>query len=327
MSDYRFGYVPNPEGVRQVVASMPHPGPLAAAAPSWLGDGLTGDLMPYLAWFETEMYSGTGELWKAAGVEPPYLSQPGNDCTAEGLSRAMDLLQCIDAATIDDGEDTTPVVYRTCIEIAYAFGLSVAGMRGDSGCYGGALAKAATDIGLVPYRDVDAPHEVTRSRLVQFANNPGAIVDRFRAKAQPYRPGIKVQITTWEEYCALIANQGVATVASNVGYDSPRDSRGIMPASGKWPHQMSAGGVIRSDGVESAVIFQSWGPGNPNGSGRNSSLLNQPQPFHLPSFAFRATRRDFERQLAAGDTWGFRSFGGFERRPLPSKWTNKGWAA
>lgn len=327
MSDLQFGYVPNPDGVAQVLASMPYPGRLASAAPHWLGDGMTGDLMPYLAWFETEMRSGPDAVWKAKGVEPPYLSQPGNDCTAEGLSRAMDLLQCIDAATVDEGEDSTPVVYRTCIEVAYAFGLSIAGMRGDNGCYGGALARAATDIGLVPYRDMDAPYDVIRSRLLQFANNPSAIVSQYQGKAAPYKPGVKVLIKTWEEYCALIANQGVATVASDVGFESRRDARGIMRAAGRWPHQMSAGGVIRSDGEESAVIFQSWGPGNPNGQGKDSSLLNQPQPFNLPSFAFRSVRRDFERQLAEGDTWGFRSFDGFERRPLPSKWTNEGWAA
>lgn len=200
-------------------------------------------------------------------------------------------------------------------------------MRGDNGCYGGAMAKGATDIGLVAYRDTDAPPEVNRARLLEFANNPSAIVDRYRSKAQPYRPGVKVLIKTWEEYCALIANHGVATVASNTGFQSRRDARGIMRRNGTWPHQMSAGGVVRSDGEDTAVIFQSWGPGNPNGSGKDSSLLNQPQPFHLPSFAFRVIRREFEAQLAEGDTWGFRSFSGFERKPLPSKWTNKGWAS
>lgn len=297
-----FGWSPNPIGVKQVLASLDHPGILRAAAPNWMGDGLEGDLMPYLAYYETE------DDW-GGSLEPPYLPQPGNDCTAEALARVNDLLQIISSLT------DNYTFHRTCIETSYAFGLFKAGMRGDNGCYGAAMAKGAKEIGFLSYRDLPAPQEVSKSRLTEFANDPQSVVTKYSEQAIPI--GEIVLIKSWEEYCALIANQGLATVASTVGYDSPRDSRGICQRRGYWPHQMAAAGVIRSDGVETAVILQSWGPNTPKG----------PVPFKLPTFAFRVLKTDFQSQLAAGDTWGFRVPANFEPTPLPDKYTNAGWAA
>jgi hypothetical protein len=320
-----FGWVANPDGVTAVLASLPHAGRLAAAAPHMLGDGQAGDLKPYLAWYEVEIKNPDGALWKPKGDEPPYRAQTGNNCTSEGTGHLIDLLQAMEAADPPaDGTDV-PVPGRVCIEAMYAFGLAQAGMRGDRGCYGAALARAAHTIGTVSYAIAGQPYDEDRARLRQWATDPSSIVARFRDQAGKFVVGTVVQLQTWDDLVAWVANRGLATLASDVGFESPRQANGVMEARGSWPHQMFCGGVIRSDGIESAVIFQSWGPGNPNGFGPDRRYVEN-RPFGLPSFAFRARRSAVERILAAGDSWGYRVFPGFERKPLPSRWTWKGFA-
>jgi hypothetical protein len=310
-----FGWVPNPEGVQQVLASLPYPGELMAAAPHWMGDGLEGDLMPFLAYYEVECKNPDGTTWKAKGDEPPYKPQPGNDCTAESTSHLLDLLQMMMLADPLPEVHESIVFHRTCTEATYAIGLEVAGMRGDGGCYGAALAKGVHDVGCLPYRDVGEPYEVDGDRLRQWANR--YLPAELKPKAKLYAGAIVTRVTTWEESCAMIANRGAIITPSNVGFQTPRDAKGICQRRGRWPHQMFVSSVIRSDGTETVVQHQSWGPNNPGG----------PRPFKLPSFCFRTLRQDFEAQLAAGDCWGIRLFGGFEKAALPSRWTNQGWAA
>jgi hypothetical protein len=309
------GYVPNPAGVRKFLAVLArdHPPELYAAAPGWLAadDGMTGDLMPYRSYLEVEVPG-----WKPKGAEPPYRPQTGYNCTSEGLGHGVDALQFVAVATKDeDDRHTVPVFHRVAVEATYAFGLYKAGMRGDRGCNGSPMAEGARDIGVVTYRDIDGADDEDGDRLRRWANDPASAVEALKDKAAPYRVGSVARVTTWAEYCAAIANRRIVTLASSVGYATPRDERGICRRSGRWDHQMFGWGVIRSDGVETGVIFQSWGKDNPRG----------PRPFDLPSFAFRARREDVEAQLAAGDSWAIGLFPGFERAPLPSRYTNKGW--
>lgn len=302
-----LGWRRNDEGVAKVVGSLPHGGTIASAAPHWMGDGMEGDLMPYLAYYEVEV-----EGWKKKDEEPPYIPQVGNNCTSRGLGDGVDLMQFAEIAA---GTDWNFI--RTCIEACYAFGLYKAGMRGDNGCFGGAMAQGAHEIGLLPYTAIDGAHEETRDRLVSWAGNPKAIVDKYGEKASAFKVGSIAKVTTWEELCAAIANRRIVTMASNAGYNCPRDEKGICRRRGTWMHQMFIGAIIRSDGIETAVQFQSWGKNQPSG----------PRPFKLPSFSFRCLRQDVEYQLAQNDCWAIGLFPGFEKNPLIGRWTNEGWAA
>lgn len=306
-----FGWIESPAAVAATVAAFPRrfgrPADLAAAAPDWIGDGQTGDIKLYMAYYEVEVPG-----WKAKEVEPPYLAQPGNDCTAESTARGIDLLQFIGVAAPTgetsprfDGPDK-----RSCIEAIYAYGLDAAGIWGDRGCYGAAIAQGAQHHGVLGYLDVDGRDEVDVTRLRTFARNPRWVIGKYGSKSEPYRVEV-ARISTWDEACAWWYNRGIITIASNVGFDTPRDDKGICRRRGVWPHQMVTCGCIRSDGVETAVVLQSWGPNEPAG----------PRPFQLPSFAFRALRQDFEMILSQGDCWGYRNFNGFERTPVPSRWT------
>lgn len=317
MSDYRFGYVKNPTAVRRITREWearygyhPH---IAQCAPGLLQDGQTGDILNYMAYYETEIPG-----WKPKDQEPPYPAQPGNDCTAESTSRGYDLLQMIEMADpigVDMPNFRGPQD-RACIEATYAYGLSAAGMRGDQGCYGAGIAQGSQQNGVLSYADAGQPYEVNSARLRQWANSPSWVVKNYATKSRPFKCEI-VKITTWADACAWWANRGVVTIASDVGFEDSqggpglRDQSGICPARGKWPHQMVSIGCIRSDGTETAVIVQSWGPNVPKG----------PQPFRLPSYCFRVVRSDYERILGQDDCWGYRAFAGFARTPVPTRWT------
>lgn len=309
--DVDYGWFPNPAGNRRIIASLPHPPELFAAAPDWQGDGMTGDHMPYLAYYEVEVPN-----WKAKGDEPGYKPQTGNNCTSEGASRGCELIQFLDIADPDPAAAQAIEFRRICVELVYAAGLAKAGMRGDQGCYGGPIASQLVDFGLMSYDEIDGIDDEDRNRLVQFANNPGAVVERYRPIANKFKMGKVIPVRTWDEACAVLANRGIVTVASSKGYVGSRDERGIIRQRGRWMHQMHYSGVIRSDGVETLVQSQSWGRNNPTG----------PQPFRMASFQWRTVRQDVESQLAEGDSWGVFGFPGFVRKPLPNRWTNRGWA-
>lgn len=319
----KFGWTPNPAGVGRFLATLPHPPVFAQAAPNLMGDGQDGDVMLYQAWYDLELQNDDGTVWKAKGDEPPYIAQTGNNCTSEGLARAVDLLQAVHIARaqfarIEAGADPAEmawIFHRTAIEATYAFGLSKAGMSGDNGCFGGAMAQGGREIGFVTYKDIGQPYEESRARLQQFANDPGAVVSKYETVAAANKVGSIALTKTVAEVRAALANGMPVTVASNVGYQNPRDSRGICRQNGQWPHQMHYCGSITSDGTPSLVIGQSWGPNQPTG----------PQPFKLPSYCFRVIDSDAQDQLDAADSYAIGIFPGFERiAPLPNHWTYAG---
>lgn len=312
---YDGGYIYDPRGAATYARSLSHGGTLSKAAPHWLGDGDGRDLMPYLAWYEVEILNGDGSVWKPKGKEPPYIAQVGNNCTSRGDTACMDLFQCMDAVTVRPDEKDGPIPYRTACEATYAFSLALAGMRGDNGCTGHATARSASEVGRVSYRDMDGPDDEDRSRLVRYANDPKSVLNAMREKATSYRVGEAVLIETTADAKAWLANSGLFTIASGVGFETPRDERGICQVRGSWMHQMACVGYIESDGHPSFVIAQSWGPNQPKG----------PTPFRLPSFCFRVTEAAMSKILGWNDSWGHRSFAGFERRPLPNRWTGLDW--
>jgi len=325
VSQFLGGYVPDPAATAAFEAEIARRRPVALrdAAPQLMRYGQEGDLMPYLAYYETEWKNPDGTIFKPKGEEPPYGAQTGNNCTGISTAHLIDLLQAMDAA------EGRAEVHVTSVEATYAFGLATAGMRGDRGCYGSALAKAVNTIGAVDCATVGAPFREDASRLQAYARNPAEVVAKYRSTAAAFKCDEIVKITRIEEALAWFANKGLLILPSNVGFANsmfgngagPRDARGIVPARGTWPHQMFGGGVIRSDGVDTVVIFQSWGRNVPAG----------PQPFRLPSFGFRSVFRDFERILADNDVWGIRKFNNFgplTPDPIPDRWTSHGgWMA
>jgi hypothetical protein len=87
---------------------------------------------------------------------------------------------------------------------------------------------------------------------------------------------------------------GGVTVASNVGYEGERDSRGVVRRRGRWSHQMSFTGW-RHD-IKAGLQDQSWGPNQPGGSIGD---------IEIPTYSFWTLQDDMAAQIAENDTFGF----------------------
>lgn len=271
------------------VADFPH---LFAAAP-------TGDILLFKAWKDV------------LGAYPNYPAQQIGDCESFGNSHAHDLLQCIEASL--SGSDLD---YReTCTEAAYAAGREAGNMLGNQdGCYGSAMVKGMTEIGLIPREAMANFGGVAYSgqRAKQFGRT-GLSAELKKIAAQ-FKLGGAALVKTWDELRAALSSGYPVAVSSNRGFQPfRRDSRGICRAGGGWDHCMFYAGIIDSDGVETALQCQSWGNDQPGG----------PIVFDMPLFAFRTERADVEYQLRQGDSFALSKTPGFAHRALPSGWSSE----
>lgn len=298
MSDTGFehlmGWVRNDAGVDAIKATLPHP-VFAQAAPHLMGDGTDKDIFLYLAWKDV------------LGSYPNYVAQAIGDCTAVGTGHAIDLLQCIQIVIGKKAE----TYKETCTEALYGNGRRIAGMLrswGD-GCYGSAVAKAATQYGVIPREEVGA---YSGQRAKNWGNT--GTPEEINQKSADHKIRTISQVTTWSELCAALANGYPVTVASMQGFTMTRDSNGVCQPQGSWAHLMFIAGVLNSSGH--ALICQSWGPNVPSG----------PLSHDQPNFTFWAPKATVQRMLASQDSWAFSNFDGYPGQPLPSAWSHKGWS-
>jgi hypothetical protein len=289
------GWLYRPKEVKASLARMPVSARMFRdAAPDLMGDGLDKNIFLYKAWKDV------------LGQYPAYPAQVGNDCTSQGGGHGVDLTACIEIAIGHEAEEFKD----TCTEFVYAAGLMKAGMKGDNGCYGSAIAEALTDVGTVSREAVGGPYSAQRLREWARAGRPP---EEFIKLASEHKIGARTLCKTWEELCAGMASGHVTTVASSQGFSMTRDANGICRAEGRWDHQMLIVAVINVDlpGAPFAVIAQSWGANVPSG----------PTPQEMPNFCFGAPKIAVQRMLAVGDSWTIAQLNGYPRRDLPSDWS------
>lgn len=294
-----FGWIDDPTA-NQAMHQMMGMRRLFSAAPLYAGDTPPDDILLYKAWKDV------------LNAYPTYPAQLIGDCESFGHGHGHDLLQCIEAVT--EGLE----YFETCTEALYGAGREKANMIGSwsDGCYGSAMVAAMAEIGLVRRKDVGS---YDGQRAKQWGHD--GIPADVRLIAGKVKLGGSALVGSFDECIASLANGRPVTVSSNQGFGGRgrfvRDAQGICEAGGTWPHCMLICGRISSDGVDTAVIAQSWGDeGMPSG----------PMPFDLPDFCFRARKSTVNRMLQAGDSYSLSSTPGFERKPLPTKWTNAGFA-
>jgi hypothetical protein len=113
-------------------------------------------------------------------------------------------------------------------------------------------------------------------------------------------------IRTWEQAKTALAAGCPITIASNAGFDGPRNSDGIIRRNTSWPHQMVLlGNGFTQGGNEYGDIFNSW-----NGS-HTGPYPGVDDP-RVQECAFRATAEDIERYiLSAMDAFGLSPIKGF----------------
>lgn len=267
-------------------------GTLSSLAPHLYVAAPVGDVMLYKAWKD------------ALGKYPSYVAQQIGDCTSWGAGHAVDLLAAVQIVIGKKAEAWK----EACTEALYGEGREIAGMLGGGdGCYGGALAEAVSQVGIIP-RDVVGPYSGRRAQQWGSSGTPADI----KAQSHDHLVGAVALVKTWADLQAALGNGYPVTVASNQGFQMTRSAKGICEARGAWSHQMMLCGILYSGTAdECAVIANSWG----------DDAFSGPTPNDMPLFAFCGRRRVVESMLAVGDSWVFSNFNGFPGQPLPSSWT------
>jgi hypothetical protein len=283
------GWVNHPAGVRFQLSRMPYPYFRTAAA-NLMGADAEKDLLIYKAWKDV------------LGDYPAYHRQEIGDCTSFGSGHNVDLTQCIEISVGGEAE----TYKETCTEALYGVGRELANMLGGGdGCYGAALARTVTEVGVVPREDVGA-YDGGRARLWGARGVPAEIKEAMGE----HRMQAASLVATLEELDAALANAYPVIVCSDQGFTMTRDADGFCAARGSWAHCMLIAGK-RVTGRPGYLICQSWGPNVPSG----------PLALDQPNFSFWAEPRTIARMLAQRDSFAFSKFAGYPGRPLPAHWT------
>ncbi len=112
-------------------------------------------------------------------------------------------------------------------------------------------------------------------------------------KVHPIKKVVPIRSTA-EARDWICSGIGGVTVASGVGYEGQRDSKGVIRRRGSWSHQMCLTGY-RAD-LNAFEQNQSWGPDQPGGP------IGE---LEIPSYCWWSLEQDVATQIAEGDTFGF----------------------
>jgi hypothetical protein len=231
-----------------------------------------------------------------------------HNCTSFGTGHANDLLQCVQIAI-----GKKPFEYHeTCTEAIYGVGRELANMLGGGdGCYGGAVAKAVSQVGAIDRKSVGA-YSGSRAKSWGRSGVPADV----KAKLSAHKVGSIALVATPDDVVTALANGNPCIVCSNQGFTMTRDANGMCRASGSWAHCMCIIGYRTRNGNKEFCIGQSWGPNTPSG----------PTTDDQPDFSFWITSQTMASMLRGQDSWALSAFDGWPGQAIPSHWTIGGFA-
>lgn len=291
----------NDGGGKAIAATMPR---LSKAAPQLLAARDQNDTRPillYKAW--TDLFS----------TYPPYPSQEIGDCTSFGHAHANDLLQCVEWCLSNPGKrPTAGDIQETDTEFLYGTSREIAGiLSSGDGCYGAAVIKAMTTVGMVSRRMLGADGAYSGTRAKRWGHR--GVPPELKIKAARYKLGSAANVMSWDELVAALANGNPVTICTSRGFSMKRDAQGFCRSQGTWGHCMFIAG-IRFD-RPGACVVQSWGPDRPSG----------PTDLDQPGYSFWADQNVIEAILQEGDCWALSKSPHFgaaskHRRAMPHSW-------
>ena len=283
--DHLCGWVPDHPGRPSVQASLPT---LDQAGPQLTADPGQAVLL-YKVWKEV------------FADDPDYPAQEIGDCESFGHGHAHDLLQTIEVYLKDLPVDA---VHRTCTEAFYAMGREAGGMlgRGD-GCYGSAMLKAATTMGVACYGDLPRGQQTYSGRRARQWGRTGAPADVKALAAK--RPLSGAMLASTDDMIAALQAGHPCTISTAAGFTMTRDAQGFCRRSGRWGHCMAVAGY-RSD-RPGFLVLQSWGPDQPTG----------PTDLDQPAWSFWCDLSTMAQIIAEGDSDTLSATPGFAPRSLP----------
>lgn len=216
-----------------------------------------------------------------------------HNCVSRGMKRAQELLLGLMRYA------GWPIVLDRDNLVSHAF------IYGSSRKHGGMLGNQDGSVGAWAAWTVTNEGTLLNSDCDDDDNDDAVAVrwgysgppSEMVAKAKFHLVKRVVQIGSVEEARDfLCSGLGAITVASNVGFRTTRDARGICRRSGAWAHQMMYAGW--DDATNAFAQAQSWGDNQPGGP-RFICAGEE-----CPSYAFGTMAEDAQVQIDAGDTWG-----------------------
>lgn len=317
------GWVPNPEGVEQVMGELPRP-VFADAAQGLLDEPLRDT---YLWEYLIECF-------------PHYRrgAQGIGSCVAWGGELAETILLAKHWAKHGQtplAEVATESNYGGCrVE---ALGKKTAGY--SDGAFGGAMAKFAKNFGVVlrqdyseitgnPEHDLRVYDVQKEKRWGNFGcggqNDKGKLDDIARL-----HPVQEIsQMRSFDDVAKAVAvTRCPVTIASMYGCSMRRNKYGESPRSGSWAHQMMIA-AVRFGRRPGAWICQSWGPNSasgPSGDDYCDDLPDGGTPENILGFGWWAPAEDVDWICRSGDCWYYGDVEGMkiDRTPMPHEWENR----
>lgn len=315
--DGNFGYVPNREGTKRFIESL-----------------------PIRSFSEVDaMRSRTARkdvnLWlPLLEVKPDWVrhAQAIGDCVSWGFELCCTMVLAIQARLGNCEwitEAATEAIYGgSRVE---ADGGRLGGYR--DGSYGGAASKWLRDWGCVLRLDYSketgiADHDLTRysgDKAKEWGNfgcggrdDAGREDGKLDLIAKRY-PVTLAPVTTTEEAAVAIENGYPIAVCSGVGFGQmKRNADGVVGASGSWSHCMMYGGVRWRNGKPDFRQFQSWGK---SCSGPDPNVDHNA----VSDCSWWTNERDAARQLNADDSFAISFIDGFPPQKLDWAETLANW--
>lgn len=289
------GYTPNPLAIQSDWARIGPP--LAQAAPSLFTGDNDKDVFLYKAWKDV------------LGAYPSYDAQTIGDCTSQGGAHSVDLRACIEIL-LGEPEEFKPL----STECLYGAARRIANMLGNSdGCYGSAIARAVTEVGMVPREALEDSYSqggrYSGKRAKEFGRT--GMPSKYAEIAGRHKVGSAALVATLDELDAALANGYVSIICSNQGFSLQRDADGACRPQGSWAHCMLVAGRRTRNGQVQYLICNSWGDQSPTGP------ISDDQPL----FSFWCDARTTGRILGQRDSYALGLFSGFPRRDLPKGWS------
>lgn len=288
------GWVPDPEAVRQVRASLKVKS--FADTPA----GKSDDPLPASVFLWDAYRQKYGKL-------PPSRDQGGiGSCVSFGTTTAVERTMIVDIVLKGAQYD----YYDTVQENVYGGSrVQVGGgrLRGD-GSVGAWAAQYVQKWGVVKRQVYDLAGKSYDLQTYSVAlcrqwGNSGVPSDiQTVAKEHPVQS--ITQVLTWDSAKKALAQGYGIAICSGQGFSMKRDANGVARPQGSWAHCMALDGYTVQNGKEYGHIENSWGPnrmGGPVGWG------------DPPTSGFWADSATVARMLAQKDSWAFSTVKGFPK--------------
>lgn len=308
-----YGYIPDPEGVRQFLGEMQRPYFAQAGA----------EAMAKAKQVDTFLYRQMDAAHRARYGKPFRVGRQGiGDCVSWG---AMHAVYCAESVDWTLGKLAEPPMLPATEAIYGGARVEARGRDGSGrspiggwsdGATGWGAARWLRDWGVV-YREEVLGHDL-RAYSADRAKAWGAYGNGgqgdggkldLEAKRHPCKHVVAVK--TWDELVAAVTSGYPVTIASSIGFNSGnRDADGFCRAAGTWMHQMAVIGVrFEQHGSprDGALILNSWGPSYVGGG---------KWPADMPDGSFWASREAIQSILNQGDSYAIGSVDGFGWRDI-----------